>query len=362
MRATWSAAVALPFALFTAACGTGDRSMAESTEKMGEASRENMAGGNKVIGVMSRNLYLGADLGPVIAAKDVAQFVGATSAAWAMVQKNDFHTRVRALAAEIAERRPALVGLQEAFTWHTVSRTDGTATVVYDYVPELLAALAKRGLEYRVAAQVELLQFQAPTIFGFDVRTTDHGAILARDDVHTSNEVGKVFSDANLVPLRILGTPLLVKRGYLSVDVKYRGESLRFVSTHLESFHPFFRAQQAKELAAVLAGEARPVILVGDLNSHPGVATDGEGILAAAGFRDVWGALHQADPGLTCCFLEDLTRTAGAVLSERIDFALTRGPLEPRKAVLLDADPSTRVGGLWPSDHAGVFAEMRIGQ
>src|SRR6267143_6063500 len=355
MRATWSAAVAL-LALFTAACGTGDRSMAESTEKMGEASRENMAGGNKVIGVMTRNLYLGADLGPVIAAKDVAQFVGATSAAWAMVQKNDFHTRVQALVAEIAKRRPALVGLQEAFTWHTVSRVDGKATVVYDYIPELLAALAVRGLEYRLAAQVELLQFQAPTVFGFDVRTTDHGAILAREDVHTSNAVGKAFSDQNLLPLSILGTPLLVKRGYMTVDVKYGDQSLRFVSTHLESFHPAFRQLQAAELATVLAGDARPVILVGDLNSHPG--TEGEAILAAAGFEDVWPALHST-PGLTCCFLDDLTKTQGAAFSERIDYVLTRGPFEPRKAVVLGAAPSTRVGGLWPSDHGGLFAEVR---
>ena len=318
-----------------------------------------MAGGNKVIGVMSRNLYLGADLGPVIGAQDLAQFVGATSAAWTMVQKNDFHTRGCAVAGEIADQRPALIGLQEAFTWHTVSRTDGTATVVYDYVPELLASLAKRGLEYRLAAQVELLQFQAPTGFGFDVRTTDHGAILARGDVHTSNPVATVFSAENLLPQTVLGTPLLVKRGYVSVDVKYRGESLRFVSTHLESFHPFFRAQQAKELAAVLAGDARPVILVGDLNSHPG--TEGEAILAASGFEDVWLALHST-PGPTCCFLEDLTKTQGAALSERIDYVLTRGPFEPRKAVVFGADPSSRFRGLWPSDHAGVFAEVRIGQ
>jgi len=324
-----------------------------------------MAGGNKVIGVMSRNLYLGADLGPVIGAQTVEQFVGAASAAWATVQKNnDRKTRLRAIAAEIAEHRPALVGLQEAFTWETIS--GGKSTVVYDYVPDILRALEEHGAEYRLAAKVDLLQFQAPTVFGFDVRTTDHGAILAREDVHASNAIGKVFSDANLLPLSVLGTSLLVKRGYLSVDVSYRGELVRFVSTHLESFHPFFRAQQAKELAAVLAGEARPVILVGDLNSHPGIATDGEGILAAAGFRDVWGAVHPADPGLTCCFLEDLTKTAGAALSERIDYVLTRGALEPRKAEVLAADPASRVrsrvGDLWHSDHAGVFAEVRIGQ
>jgi len=359
MRPTLSAAVVLSFALFAAACGSGERSSATSAELRSAASRDSMAGGNKVIGVMTRNLYLGADLGPVIAAQNLSQFVGAASAAWAMVQKNDFHTRVHALVAEIAKRRPALVGLQEAFTWHTVSRVDGKATVVYDYIPELLAALAARGLEYRLAAQVELLQFQAPTVFGFDVRTTDHGAILAREDVHTSNAVGKAFSDQNLLPLSILGTPLLVKRGYMTVDVKYRDQSLRFVSTHLESFHPAFRQLQAAELATVLAGEARPVILVGDLNSHPG--TEGEAILAAAGFEDVWPALHPTRPGFTCCFLEDLTKTQGAALSERIDYVLTRGALRPGKASVLGAKRSSRVDGLWPSDHAGVLAAVRIG-
>lgn len=321
-----------------------------------------MAGGNKVIGVMSRNLYLGADLGPVIASQTLPQFLAAGAAVWTMVQKNDFHVRAQAIAAEIAEKRPALVGLQEAFTWRTQSPADGAATpathVVYDYVPEILAALASRGLVYRQVAQVELLDFEAPTALGIDARLTDHGAILAREDVHTSNAAAVVFG--NLLPLNVLGQTIFVKRGYVAVDVKYRGEDLRFVSTHLESFHPGIRALQALELAGVVSAEKRPVVLVGDLNSHPGVATDGEGILLGAGLRDLWGALHPSDPGLTCCFLEDLTKTAGASLSERIDYVLTRGPLEPRSAVVLGADPSSRLGGLWPSDHAGVFAEIRI--
>ena len=121
--------------------------------------------------------------------------------------------------------------------------------------------------------------------------------ILAREDVHTSNPQGRVF--ATLLPVGVLGQTVLVMRGCVSVDVKYRGEELRFVSTHLESFHPGVRQAQAAELAAILAPVKGQVILVGDLNSHPG--TEGAAILAGAGFKDAWATLNPTDPGLTCC-------------------------------------------------------------
>jgi len=56
MRPTLSAAVVLSFALFTAACGSGERSSATSAELRSADSRDSLAGGNKVIGVMTRNL------------------------------------------------------------------------------------------------------------------------------------------------------------------------------------------------------------------------------------------------------------------------------------------------------------------
>jgi endonuclease/exonuclease/phosphatase family metal-dependent hydrolase len=143
----------------------------------------------------------------------------------------------------------------------------------------------------------------------------------------------------------------------VAVDVKYRGESLRFVSTHLESYHPGIRTLQAVELAGALARESRPIILVGDLNSHPG--TEGEAVLAGAGFADVWTSLHGSQPGLTCCRAEDLTVVA-APFSERIDYVLTRGLFDPRMMEVLGVSTAERVAGLWPSDHGGVFAELRI--
>lgn len=359
LRALRSLALAL-IAVPVLSCGPGDSSNAGSQSLTGiPAAADSMAGGNKVIGVMTRNLYLGADLTPVIAATDFSQFLDATTAVWSMVQKNNFHARAQAVADEIAARRPALVGLQEAYTWRTQTPADGQATpateVAFDYVPELIAALRERHLKYRVAASVTLFDFEAPTKLGNDARMTDHGVILAREDVHTANPRGNVFT--TLLPVTVLGQAVLVKRGWVSVDVKYRGEELRFVSTHLESFHPVVRQAQALELATALAGEKRQVVLVGDLNSHPG--TEGEAILAAAGFTDTWATLYPAKEGLTCCWPEDLTQTAPP-FSERIDYVLTRGIANPVSADISGDDLASRVSGLWPSDHGGLFAELRI--
>ena len=366
MRARF--AVVLPVVLFIVGCG-GSRTDPATEISSANLSADSMAGGNKVIGVMSRNLYLGADLGPVIAAKTQSDFLAATTAAWRMVQRNNFHLRVQELADEIANKRPALIGLQEAFTWRMQTPPDSTAkTVVYDFAPELQAALAARGVKYRAVASVELLDVEAPTlavvggqlVLGPDVRATDHDVILAREDVHATKVAEEVYS--LLLPLPIFGRPLPLplRRGYVAVDVKYRGESLRFVNTHLESFDPSIRTAQGAELAAspILANASRPVILVGDLNSLPG--TEGEAALARVGFADVWPLVHPGNPGLTCCFGEDLT-IPGGVFDQRIDYVLTRGLFEPRAAAVTGTNPAIRVEGLWPSDHGGIFAELRIG-
>ena len=314
---------------------------------------------HRIVGVMTRNLYLGADLVPALAAQDLDEFLAATTAIWLMVQNNDFNVRVEGLADEIADRRPALVGLQEASTWRTQSPADGTATpatdVAYDFAPQLLEALAARGLDYRVAAESTLFDFEAPTLLGIDVRLTDHDVILARQGVKTAHPTAVVYD--TLLPVSLLGQAALVKRGYVTVDARVRGRRFEFVNTHLESFDATIRTQQAIQLADDLADSHRPIILVGDLNSEPG--TEGEAVLAAAGFDDAWAALDPGDPGFTCCWPEDLHETAPP-LSQRIDYVLTRGWFEPRDAEITGNQLDDRVGGLWPSDHAGLFVELAV--
>lgn len=312
------------------------------------------------VGVLTRNLYLGATLDPVIAAITPAAFLAATTEAWTIVQRNDFRIRAEAIADEIEEAEPDLVGLQEAYLWRIQSPGDfltgGTTpatTVVYDDVQLVLDALAARGLSYRAAVVLPLFDFEASISTGDDVRLTDRLVILARAHVETSAPVARVYQ--TLLPLQVLGRDLTVPRGYAWVDAKVRGQRLRFVTTHLESFNAQVRVAQATELAAALSGFAGPVALVGDLNSVPG--QEGEAVLAAAGFQDAWATLHPGQPGLTCCFAADLHETAQD-LTDRIDYVLTRGPLAPEEIEILGARPADRIQGLWPSDHAGLAAEV----
>jgi endonuclease/exonuclease/phosphatase family metal-dependent hydrolase len=320
------------------------------------------------VGVLTRNLYLGADLTPVTQAADFGQFLAATTEVWAMVQRNDFHVRARAVAEEIAWTRPALVGLQEAYTWRIQSPGDflagGTTpatTVVYDYVPELLAQLERRGIHYRVAVSLELFDFEAPIATGEDVRLTDHLVVLARADVETRNARSQVYS--TLLQLPVLGNAVTVLRGWEAVEARMRrGPWFTFANTHLEAFHPVVRTVQAQELAGALAGVAGPVVLVGDLNSEPG--TEGEAVLAAAGFEDTWAERYRSRPGFTCCWLEDLTISSPPAppLSQRIDYVLSRGPVRPLFLDVIGDRPWEREGGLWPSDHAGLVAWLGIGR
>jgi endonuclease/exonuclease/phosphatase family metal-dependent hydrolase len=353
------------------ACGGGSSTASSDAAALDVAVRAAPSGfgpGRHVgreLTVMSRNLYLGADLDPVIAADSPEKFLAATTAVWAMVNKNSFHVRVNAIAEEIAAARPELVGLQEAYLWRIQSPGDKIAggdtpatTVVFDHVQELVDALRDRSLHYRAVATVTLFDFEAPVLSGNpaapfdDVRATDRGVVLAREDVQTENPEGHVYSTLLSIPL--LGQQVPIPRGWVSVDVRDRGQSIRFVSTHLEAFHEGVRVAQAGELAAALAGETRPVVLVGDLNSQPG--TQGEAVLASQGrFQDTWALLHRSAAGLTCCYLEDLTLPD--TLETRIDYVLFRGPFTPTAMEIVG---TAQQSGLWPSDHAGVVAELRL--
>src|SRR3954447_18545562 len=92
--------------------------------------------------VMTRNVYLGADLGPGMDAKDIQGLVNGAGQILNQVDANNFPVRARGLAAEIAANKPDLVGLQEASLWRTEpcdkSPLPPSATTVrYDYIQDL---------------------------------------------------------------------------------------------------------------------------------------------------------------------------------------------------------------------------------
>ena len=311
--------------------------------------------------VMTQNLYLGTDLDPVLAAASPGALVSAATTAWQQVEANDFRARARALAAEIDLARPDTIGLQEAALWRTGPVGGPATTVVYDFVGELVRALAARGLHYTPVAMSENYDAEAPTSLGYDVRLTDRDALLVRAGVTVLDAHAANYATVLPLPTPLLGT-FIVHRSYVYADLALHGQRFRVVTTHLDPLAPPVQIAQGAELAAGPAATSAPVVVAGDLNSSAdGSDTPTYANLLAAGFTDGWTVSGHRDPGYTCCEASDL-HNAVPTLSQRIDYVLTRGNagvlLETR---LGDLPFEKTPGGLWPSDHAGVVAVVRIG-
>jgi endonuclease/exonuclease/phosphatase family metal-dependent hydrolase len=323
------------------------------------------------VSVLTRNLYLGTDLNPVLQAQTFPAFLAAVSSRYAMVQATDFPERAEALADEVADKNPDLIGLQEATLWRTDTPSDGPATpaenVTFDFLDILRGELAERGLDYDVKATSVNADIEAPSASGFDVRLTDRDVILARGDLPSSRLKVSNPQDANFATNFTLNHPVAgpvtFTRGWTSVDGKVRGKGFRFINTHLETQAvPPVQAAQANELLAGPADTSKPVLMLGDFNSAAdGSDTPTYGNLVGAGFDDAWSAVHPGDPGYTCCQAEDLLNAA-SLLDQRIDIVFSRGPWSALDADIVGEEQADRTSptGLWPSDHAGVVAELRL--
>jgi endonuclease/exonuclease/phosphatase family metal-dependent hydrolase len=347
-------------------------------------------GHGKEVRVMTRNLYLGADLGPAIGTTSLQALAEANGDILNEVTANDFPTRAKGLAAEIREKHPDLVGLQEVALWRTAPpsiaplQTGPSATTVrYDYLRELLDQLnaGKGPDDYRVVVVQQEFDLEAPADENgepgdgpaaqgipdaeINGRLTMRDVILARTGggVHTWNPQGANFKTLLAVP--ILGQPLTIARGWTSTDAQVRGSHpFHFVNTHLEAFQPEVRAAQAGELVA-LGGPASsklPVVLLGDLNSDDdtvaGADTLAYGVLLKAGLVE----RSTADP-LSCCLNSSLlAEGAGGSVADfdhQVDHVMTADPEE----VTLDSSAVTGllpVNGFWNSDHAGLFSALRF--
>ncbi|WP_327415617.1 endonuclease/exonuclease/phosphatase family protein [Streptomyces sp. NBC_01233] len=342
-------------------------------------------GGRTPLRVTTRNLYLGADLAPVLAATSPQGLVAAVTAVWANVQATNFPERAKALADEIAESDPHLVGLQEAVLWRSQTPAGpGSAThVEYDFLQILLDELSARGKHYAAVASVTVgSDFEAPRAAPGgvlqDIRLTDRDVLLARTDLPA-----RTFSVANARTARfqnhvpicrpVLGcppnAPLKVERGWVSADATLRGRTVRVVTTHLEPAAPAVQEAQADELLAGPLNTELPTVLLGDLNSAaggvgatPGTGTQSYNRLLAAGFKDAWTANRHrpGGPGFTCCQAPDL-RNAASSLTQRIDYVLSRGRIHALAADRVGENPADRTpSGLWPSDHAGITSVLRL--
>jgi hypothetical protein len=119
--------------------------------------------------VMSRNLYLGADLTPAIEAGDPTELAIAAQGIWNDVETTEFPNRAKLLAKEIRDAKPDLVGLQEVALWRGDSvapSQDGPQTpateVEYDFLQLLMDQLNKKEKTYKVVRQQREADIEAP--------------------------------------------------------------------------------------------------------------------------------------------------------------------------------------------------------
>lgn len=336
------------------------------------------------IGVMTRNVYLGADLSPAINATGAAQFIAANGQILRDVDTNNFPVRARGLAQEIQSKAPDLVGLQEVSLWRDgpvdfnapLTGNYTASHVTYDYLQLLLNQLNKGKEHYRVVFTEPEFDFEAPADYDGNPATGTLGAdkngrltmrdvILAREGhgVKVNRAFGGHFRTlysptvAGLVTVQVL-------RGWTAADVKVRGSGdFRFVNTHLEAFgDPTIREAQAKELIEP-GGPATgplPVVLVGDLNSDDDTVTGGDRLaynaLTAGGFSE----RSTANP-LSCCLNTSIITADRGSVSEfdhQVDHVLTNDP----RIALVSSSVTGRapVNGYWDSDHAGLFSLLNI--
>ena len=345
--------------------------------------------------VMTRNLYLGADLTPAIEAKGVSQFVEATGEILRQVTANDFPVRAKGLAKEIIGKEPDLVGLQEVAEWRTGPPSLETLlggsqphaeTVRYDYLKELLAQLNKGKKRYRAVVVEPEFDFEAPAdengvpgdgpnalIPNAEIngRLTMRDVILAKvgADVKVTNTMKGHFKVLNSE--EISGAKVIVTRGWVAINVSVDGSTpFRFVDTHLESFDPqtvvpSIRAQQAAELIAPTgpATSKLPVVLVGDLNSDAKTAVlpgDGQAYetLVRGGMRE-----RSTYKPLGCCLNTALLPVgdggAASQFDHKVDHIMTR---DPKQVKLVNSSVTGRSpqNGFWDSDHAGLFSTLKI--
>jgi endonuclease/exonuclease/phosphatase family metal-dependent hydrolase len=327
------------------------------------------AGNQGSITVMTQNLYQGTELANTLAATTQQQFVLGVAADYNNVVATDFPERADAIAAEIAQTGPALVGLQEVALWQTQRPyLSGSWTVSYDFLQMLLDRLAAHGMHYTTVGVRTNFNVAGVGLFSFGymgVSLTERAALLARTDLPTSQlqlsnpQQGGYL--ASILVHTLTGTDP-IGSGWLSVDATTQGHSFRFITTHLSAI-TLTSGVQAPQMQELLAGPAvttLPVVIAGDFNSTPTGAAYTEA--TGAGFADEWTVANGGDNGYTAFQVVPTITNTKSNLSTRIDYVLARGPIAAQDMRLVGATPSSRTpSGLWPADHAGVVATLAIG-
>jgi endonuclease/exonuclease/phosphatase family metal-dependent hydrolase len=308
------------------------------------------------ITVMSRNLFLGANLLPLATTPAGDDFERAVGKLYDEVNSTEPDARMKIVAGEIAKAKPDLVGLQEVTLWRTGPKNDGkpATDVKVDYLATLMKELKRRKAGYRVVADQRTLDLEAPSDRDLDVRFTDGNVVLARKGVVVSHVKSSDFKNQLVIPDTPVGD-VSINRSFNQLDASKGGRKFHFVNAHLEAYSPDFRLKQAKELVAgPLKSKKLPTVLVGDLNSGPKLPKKPDRppylAIAAAGYKEA------RTPKFNCCFHDDLV---SGKWDHIVDHIMTR-PKFKLLSSFVTGNTVRTPGGKAPSDHGGVVSVLRL--
>ncbi len=347
------------------------------------------ATGEPRLGVLTWNVYVGARVEDLLLVEDPGQIPFEVANLVGRVLATDFPARAEALADQIQIVAPDVISLQEVSLFRTQSPGDflvgnpvAATDPFLDWLEILTNALAARGLSYEVASRSDNFDIELPIVNAStggldDIRLTDYDVILVRDGITWTDPAHGNY--AATLPIELGGFTISKPSGWASVAVFSGGQWYRYFNTHLEPadvapgvVEPSLAALQAAQLAelmSIMDASPDPVILTGDLNSAAdGTSTPTYADLVADGFVDAWLTGQPHGAGYTANQAPDLLNSESQ-LFHRIDFVLFRDRVTGTaahlpgavQAELLGEEPADRTpGGLWPSDHAGVSAELEL--
>jgi hypothetical protein len=315
---------------------------------------------NTVFSVMTRNMDLGSNYGPALAAHDAQSFAHGVTTIYNEIVASNIAERAAGIAREIQQTMPTVVSLQgvslvQRFVW---TGTPGPFLDQIDQLAALRTALAQLGLSYSLAIEVHELDVAAPSDAGYLLRVRDSEAILVRSDLPASILTVSNPQTGRYTHLLSLQTPVVTvtsTAGWASVDITAMDSTVRVIDTHLESRSASIAAAQANELLIGPAVTNLAVVVAGDLNSGPGTTADAYGVIAAA-MTDTWSTTKPNDPGLTFPLHGEDFFPYETSPDRRIDLIFSRG-LRPITDTLIGTNDFTP-SGLYPSDHVGVVARL----
>jgi len=358
--------------------------------------------------VMSRNIYLGADVGRAL--ELIPNLPAAAQYMWDQVKQTDFSKRAKILAREINQSSPDVIGLQEATIWYCKKYPWSKKVEVFNFTKQLLHALngryelvSKDGVKaLNPGFSINPIPFltkvndeqtfkevfgRSSAACGFE---TGDALLVKKSDNLEIIEVGNSEYEASYP---IVPTIMTIYRGYSWADIKVKGVPTRFVTTHLESLWDENKvpnsAKQAMQLVSDLSNTKMPVIVMGDFNSDPrdprlkdqpnpgeqpiqsqacqvnAVTCNAYLIMSQAGYKDAgpdsldpknytWGMnalLTGADPKRLLA-AKSMGNAYG--FTDRLDYIFSKNGTESVTSEIIGTQ------GEYGSDHAGVVATIAL--